>query len=336
MAKFNMNKIKGMNESANKALVEPENPEKEDIQVGKGLLSAVPKSGDDGEMEMKHILVRHIHPSPKNKVSIRKIEELADNIYDIGILNAPIVKLRADGEYDIVAGERRHTACTLLITSHRWSEDKQIRCSIFNPDLIHLNLSDDDKEELVRLSENVGQRDKTDADKIILMRGFRELYDKLRAKGELKGKTKELLAADMKESRTTISNMMKVENKAAKEVMDAILDEKLSIRAATKVVDLPKEEQKEFAESLETGKVSTEKDLQIFQAKKKREKQVDPVSREPVIEGHGVDKKTFRKDTKTLLNVIGDGMVVLDDAAYVQYQKHLSAIKVLLEKAANV
>lgn len=336
MSKFNMNKIKGMNESVNKTFVEAENSDKEDIQVGKGLLSAVPKVGDGEEMEMKYILVRHIHPSPKNKVSIRNIEELADNIYDIGLLNAPIVKLRDDGEYDIVAGERRHTACTFLITTQRWSEDKQIRCSVFNPDLIHLNLSNEDKEELVRLSENVGQRDKTDADKIILMRGFRELYDKLRAKGELKGKTKDLLAADMKEARTTISNMMKVESKAAEEVMDAILGEKLSIRAATKVVDMPKEEQKEFAESLEEGKVSTEKDLQVFQARKKRKKQMNPVKEGVAIEGHGLDKKIFRKDTKTLLNVIGDGMVVLDDAAYVQYKKHLDAIKVLLEKAVNV
>ena len=80
--------------------------------------------------------------------------------------------------------------------------------------MITLPLTDEEKEDYVRLAENSGQRNKTDGDLLLQMRGYQSIYTSLREKGELTGiKTRMLLAADMKISPSKVAQLQKVENR---------------------------------------------------------------------------------------------------------------------------
>ena len=115
-----------------------------DVEAG----SIIAKSIEN--MEIKEINISDIFSETE---VLDSIEELADDIYDAGVLIPPIVK-EENGIYKIVAGERRLAACQLLIQEKRWPEDKKIRCSIFDPNLIEVDLSPELKELYVKLSDN--------------------------------------------------------------------------------------------------------------------------------------------------------------------------------------
>ena len=332
---FNLDKIKGIS-SLDNLKIQDEQNEKSEIQpgalrVGAGLLQeSMPE-----EMESKYVTVSEIFPAQENEgISISEIEELADNIYDVGVLNPPIVKEEQNGTYKIVAGERRWTACQLLIQEKRWPEDKKIRCSLFNPNLIRLNLSDDDKEEYVRLSENAEQRNKTDADILRSARKFKAIYDKLRANGELKGiKTRDLLANDLKVSPSVVAQFTKVENRGSEELIEAVLDNKVSINAAVKVADMSNEEQKDFVESIPENKRVTPQDVDKYNLKKTTIKNVETeINNNEQEDVHVITKQIFRQDTKSILKMIGNEEVKLNDQEYIRYSKAIKTVEELIKK----
>ena len=63
------------------------------------------------------------------------------------------MKKVGDKDYEIVAGERRYRAMGYLIQEGIWSSDRKIKVHIFNPNLITLPLTDEEKEDYVRLAE---------------------------------------------------------------------------------------------------------------------------------------------------------------------------------------
>ena len=79
----------------------------------------------------------------RTKVENSKIEELADSIKEVGLINPILVKKSEDG-YEIVAGERRYLAFVLL-------NEKEIPCILFEDGRIN-------PEEL-KLAENIMRED---------------------------------------------------------------------------------------------------------------------------------------------------------------------------------
>lgn len=338
---FNLDKIKGISNLDNLKFQDEKNEryqnEKSETQqpgalrVGAGLV----KQNILEEMNMKIVPVSKMHPAKENEgISMSEIEELADNIYDVGVLNPPIVKEEENGTYKIVAGERRWTACQLLIREKRWPEDKKIRCSIFDPDLIKLNLTSEDKEEYVRLSENAEQRNRTDADILRATRKFKVLYDKLRAKGELKGvKTRDLLANDLKVSKSVVAQFTKLENRGSEELIKAVLDNKVSINAAVKAADMTSEEQKDFVASIPENKKVTPQDVDKYNLQKKIVKNVETETKNEEQEDvHIITKQIFRQDTKSILKMIGNEEVKLNDQEYIRYSKAIKMVEELIKK----
>ena len=99
MGKFNVNKIKG---------------------AGEGLLNEISKMQKVNEMQIIYILPDQIDKAEENEgISIDRIEELADSIADVGLINALVLRQKEDGRYRIVAGERRYTAILSLIEDGR-------------------------------------------------------------------------------------------------------------------------------------------------------------------------------------------------------------------------
>ena len=76
----------------------------------------------DGEetydFEIRNIPINNIAISRSNLYGIRDIEELAASIEQLGLLHNLVVKEQdAEGNYELISGERRYLACRLLYES---------------------------------------------------------------------------------------------------------------------------------------------------------------------------------------------------------------------------
>lgn len=205
------------------------------MATGAGLLNDVSRMEKAKRMEEIYVEADQIHPAKENQgISITKIEELAQAIQDVGLLSPLIVRQREDGEYKLVAGERRYRAIKMNIENGKWEKDDPIRCFLFDPEKIDLALSDEDKEEYVRLVENSNQRDKTDGDKLREIQKLKKIYEKLRREGDFSGSTRDHLVEDTGLSPSTIAQYTKVENQGSDELIDAVLENRVGISAAYK------------------------------------------------------------------------------------------------------
>lgn len=62
---------------------------------------------------VKEIELKHIHPNrlnPRLDINIERLNELADSIREVGLLE-PIIVRPVSGEFEVVVGERRYRAC---------------------------------------------------------------------------------------------------------------------------------------------------------------------------------------------------------------------------------
>lgn len=348
MAKLNVDALrKGMGRQFNNQQSIYGNKENDNstIKVGSGLMEAMNMKS----AEMEEIQVTHdqIHTTDKNDWSMKEeeIKELAELIRDVGILNPPILKKVGDKDYEIVAGERRYRAMGYLIQEGIWSSDRKIKVHIFNPDLITLPLTDEEKEDYVRLAENSGQRNKTDGDLLLQMRGYQAIYTSLREKGELTGiKTRMLLAADMKISPSKVAQLQKVENRGSEALVQALLDDQVTVSTAQKIADMPEKEQEKFITEVSTKKEPGEKiervDILKFQnekdSKASAEKQMvqensENTEKEEKPEGILISEKKFRKDISVIIKKLKEKDIYLQEENYEIYLRSIEKLKKILQ-----
>ena len=297
MGKFNVNKIKG---------------------AGEGLLNEISKMQKVNEMQIIYILPDQIDKAEENEgISIDRIEELADSIADVGLINALVLRQKEDGRYRIVAGERRYTAILSLIEDGRWEKDRPIKSSLFDPQLIDLPLTEEEKEDYVRATENAEQRNKTDGDKLLQMRKLMKIYEKLRENGAISNvKTRTLLAADMKMAPSHAAQFMKVDAKGSDELIDAVLDNQVSVSAASTIAGLPQEEQKEIVEKAlqekQDDKKITPKDLENAQQKIKAAAGLNENISEGAEDGARITSKIFQNDISVITKTLESDDILLD------------------------
>lgn len=348
MAKLNVDALrKGMGRQFNnqQSIYENKGNDNSTIKVGSGLMEAMNMKS----AEMEEIQVTHdqIHTTDKNDWSMKEeeIKELAELIRDVGILNPPILKKVGDKDYEIVAGERRYRAMGYLIQEGIWSSDRKIKVHIFNPNLITLPLTDEEKEDYVRLAENSGQRNKTDGDLLLQMRGYQSIYTSLREKGELTGiKTRMLLAADMKISPSKVAQLQKVENRGSEALVQALLDDQVTVSTAQKIADMPEKEQEEFITEVSTKKEPGEKIERIDILKFQNEKDSKALTGKPTVEENSenteeeekpegilISGKKFRKDINVIMKKLKEKDIYLQEEDYEIYLRSIEKLKKILE-----
>lgn len=347
MAKLNVDALRrGMGRQFNnqQSIYGNKESDNSSIKVGSGLMEAMNMKS----AEMEEIQVTHdqIHTTDKNDWSMKEeeIKELAELIRDVGILNPPILKKIGDKDYEIVAGERRYRAMGYLIQKGIWSSDRKIKVHIFNPDLITLPLTNQEKEDYVRLAENSGQRNKTDGDLLLQMRGYQAIYTSLREKGELTGiKTRMLLAADMKISPSKVAQLQKVENRGSEALVQALLDDQVTVSTAQKIADMPEKEQEEFISEVSLKKEPNEKIERIDILKFKHEQDNEALSEKQVIEkrsenmeeekpeGILISGKKFRKDINVIMKKLKEKDIYLHEEDYEIYLRSIEKLKKILE-----
>lgn len=322
------------------------------MATGAGLLNDVSRMEKAKRMEEIYVEADQIHPAKENQgISITKIEELAQAIQDVGLLSPLIVRQREDGEYKLVAGERRYRAIKMNIENGKWEKDDPIRCFLFDPEKIDLALSDEDKEEYVRLVENSNQRDKTDGDKLREIQKLKKIYEKLRREGDFSGSTRDHLVEDTGLSPSTIAQYTKVENQGSDELIDAVLENRVGISAATKIASLPEEEQAQVIEiagkEKADGERITPQDVVKAKGQMERERKQkvnvsgaeasDPKKKQEVpeqeaVDGNRVTTKIFKKDIDQIMKKLKaeEAGITLDDIQYNNYLKHVRSLEKLI------
>lgn len=286
MAKFNMNRIRGLSDE--------KSAEDKKATIGQGLLNEASKAMKADIMRVKYIPIDQIQRNSGNFYTIGDIMELKLSIEKIGLKQPLVVHQQVDGSYLLLGGERRLTAVEELVKEGKWT-DPVVPCVLQDYDRVDLPIGDDMKELYCIITTNREQRDYTDADLANEIRNLKAIYAALREAGvesltlgydengneitrPLKAKrTRELIAEDLKVSTGKIAAFDKVENNGSEEVKEALQENKISIMKASKIADLPEEEQGEaLREELENAA-----DQPVTPSEEK-EKQMVPLSAEEI------------------------------------------------------
>lgn len=136
-----------------------------------------------------------IDPSPENKYSMAKIEELAASIEMVGLLQHPLLRQKPNGRYAIIAGHRRRAALELLVADGN-EKYKDVPSTVIRTD-------DDVMTELKLLFANSQNRIMTDADKVYQTQRIRELLLGLKQSGYKFGMRMREVVAQLMDTSTT-------------------------------------------------------------------------------------------------------------------------------------
>ena len=168
----------------------------------------------------------HNRFQPRLTFDVEALNELASSIKEHGIIQ-PLVVRRLQDKYEIIAGERRFKAATLVGM-------RTVPCIV-------MNLNDNESAE-VAVIENIQRKEMTSLEEA---KSFKKILDK----GYL---TQEELAKKMGKSQSSIANKLRLLN-LDDLVQDAILNGRISERHARSILRLENKEdqRKVLAEILE-------------------------------------------------------------------------------------
>lgn len=164
--------------------------------------------------EILEISIEDIVPNrfqPRLTFDTEALNELANSIKEHGIIQ-PLVVRRLNDKFEIIAGERRYKASTLVGM-------KKVPCVV-------MELSDNESAE-VAVIENIQRKEMTPLEEA---KAFKKILDK----GYL---TQDTLARRMGKSQSSIANKLRLLN-LDEVVQDAILDGKISERHARSLLKI--------------------------------------------------------------------------------------------------
>ncbi len=145
-----------------------------------------------------NITLSEIDASPMNRYSMEGIEELAASIEMVGLLQNPLVRQKANGRYEIIAGHRRIAAIRMLAQDNA-EKYSTVRCSIIRNE-------NDALDELRLLFANSTIRNFSDADKVYQAKRLRELLIDLKKAGyKFGGRMRDVMAGMLETSPTNVA-----------------------------------------------------------------------------------------------------------------------------------
>ena len=186
--------------------------------LGKGLSALIPGAGQEVGGETLELEISRIAPNPnqpRTVISEVEIEELADSIRKVGVLQPIIV--RPDGlGYQIIAGERRWRAC---------------RAAGLERVPVRVMVTTETEALAIALIENLQRQDLNPVEEA---RGYRRLiteYDMTQAE----------LADRVSKSRSAITNTLRLLD-LPEDIQELLYEGKLSAGHARAILSIPDEE----------------------------------------------------------------------------------------------
>lgn len=209
----------------------------------------------------RDISVAKIYSNDKNFYSMQDIEELADLILAVGLIeNIAVTYAPCDrGEYRIISGEKRYRALKHLIEIGH-AEFEIVTCQILTPA--------EECEEMVQLIIANSYRTKTVGDQLEEAKRLKESLQYMRDHdltlqgAKLSGtKLRDVVAGIMRLSATKIAQIDGINANLIPEFVEQLKDGKLTFSAAYELSGMPREEQKELLAAHEGGEAPTWKEV---------------------------------------------------------------------------
>lgn len=264
MAKFNLNQLLSgaslQTEQGAAAGAEQETPRRPPLKV-------VPLN------------IRDLIPSTDNFYSVENISELKSSIEMFGVLQNLTVKPLEGGKYKIIAGHRRHKACTELVAEGK-TEYEYVPCGIqTEPDEI--------KERILLIMTNSTARELSDWEKMKQAEELRKYFEILKKRDNLPGRVRDLVAEALDTSATQIARMTAIEKNLAPEFTEEFKEGRLGLSAAYELSGMSAEQQETaYAEYQEKGGLS------LNDVREKKQEAAPPPSPSPA-----ADSTTAERDS---------------------------------------
>lgn len=234
----------------------------------------------------KDIAIKQMYSNDKNFYSIQDIEQLAQDILAVGLLeNLTVVHDPCDrGEYRIIAGERRWRALTLLV-ENGYEEFSVASCQIKTPAEEH--------EEMIQLIIANTYRNKTVADILEEQKTLEETLKYMKENGLTlhgykldSGRLRDVIASMMQVSSTKIGQIESINKKLIPEFTEELKEGRLTFSAAYEISKMSNDIQEDMLEH-HREKGLTYKDVKEYaEEQKKAEEQIDgQMSIEDIIDG---------------------------------------------------
>ena len=264
---------------------------------------------------MEEISLKDIKPNPAQPRELfeeEALNELADSIRSLGVIQPITVRLEADGSHTIISGERRWRAAQLA-----------------NLETIPAYIRDADDQNLheMALVENLQRKD---LNAMAVAMGLQRLIDEF----EL---TQDMLSARVGKKRSTIANYMRLLNLPV-EVQSAIREEYIAMGHAKAIAGAPEEVQvnllkRTIRNNLSVRQVETLVREMIKAAEEPAEEEKKAVEKAlPKSYGQLMNhlERFFTKDVSIKRNKKGGGKIVIDfadDKEIEQFIEKFKAIK---------
>jgi len=182
----------------------------------------------------KKINYKQIIPNKHNKYTVDKIEELADTIETLGLMQPLVVKPIDDKTYLLISGHRRHEAIKLLVEGRGLEQFANIDC------ILEDSVESETVSNLKLHISNITNRELSEYDKLNAISDLRELNKAAIDEGvPLKGKMKNIIADQMGLSPTQIQNYLTVIDKADDEIMAGLKNKVLTLTEALELIKKP-------------------------------------------------------------------------------------------------
>lgn len=216
----------------------------------------------------KDISIFKMYRNSKNFYSMEKIEELAGDILMYGLKqNLELVYAPCEeGEYRIVAGERRWEALKYLV-SKGYKEFELATSKLTAPQC-------EDEEQVEIIIANA-YRSKNTADMLQEEKRLKESLTRMKAEGKTikgydlqSGRLRDVIASMMKTSKTKVAQIETINKNLIPEWQEEMKKERITFSAAYEISGLTAEEQKEQHERFGMNGELTHKEVKEIKAEK--------------------------------------------------------------------
>ncbi len=192
------------------------------------------------DFPIRRISVKKLHPSDRNfyEISPEEVEALKDTIELVGIQENLVVREIAEGElageYEIIAGHKRHLAVSELAREGRASEFVPCRVDDSGDGILR---------ELILIFTNSTQRERSDYEKMNEVQRVRELLEGY-SSDDLPGRKRDIIAGILNTSKSKISRLDNIRRNMMPEFMEEYKAGKISTAAANEIAGASDEAQR--------------------------------------------------------------------------------------------
>jgi ParB family chromosome partitioning protein len=228
----------------------------------KDFLNTESKKEMADDFVLKKIPAEKLHPSDKNfyEMDPVEIEALKETIELVGVQENLVVKKISAGEnagdYEIIAGHKRHRAVTELL-----AEGKEV--SPLLPCKVESD-ADGVKNELILIFTNSTQRERSDYCKMQEIQRVRELLEEYAKYNNVPGRKRDVIAGILNTSKSTIGRLDNIRRNIIPDFLEEYKAGKISTTAANEIAGATPEEQHQLLEKYkETGSIKAKEAVQI-------------------------------------------------------------------------